>query len=125
MQNTGNWRERFKQAMLNRKLVLEQALRSDSKPADADSGPQMDVGDFADMASSDTTKSMAAGLAEIESSQLAQVEEALQRMEDGTYGRCVDCGKPISQARLQALPFAIRCIDCQAAFEGGGRVRRP
>lgn len=43
---------------------------------------------------------------------LAEVEAAIGRLEDGTYGRCERCGKPISSARLEAKPAARRCIDC-------------
>jgi DnaK suppressor protein len=43
---------------------------------------------------------------------LAEVEAALQRVEDGTYGRCVRCGEPIAEARLEAMPAAQLCIKC-------------
>lgn len=45
--------------------------------------------------------------------QLDEVQAALQRFDDGTIGKCVNCGKPISPARLQALPYASMCMDCQ------------
>ena len=44
---------------------------------------------------------------------LAMVEGALARLDQGTYGRCIDCGGPVDAARLTALPWAERCIDCQ------------
>jgi len=53
---------------------------------------------------------------------LAQIELALKKLEDGTYGRCETCDEPIPPARLRALPFAIRCTRCQEAWEL--RVRR-
>ena len=43
---------------------------------------------------------------------LAQVEEALARIAAGTYGRCIECGKPIPVARLEALPYTKLCVDC-------------
>jgi len=46
--------------------------------------------------------------------QLASVEHALQKFEDGTYGLCDDCGKPIDPERLEALPQATMCLDCKA-----------
>jgi DnaK suppressor protein len=52
---------------------------------------------------------------------LAQVDEALVRMDAGTYGKCANCGKPIAPARLKALPSAGLCIDCQAKSESGQR----
>ena len=45
--------------------------------------------------------------------QLDQVQAALQRIEDGTFGKCVNCSKPISIARMEALPYASMCMDCQ------------
>jgi len=45
--------------------------------------------------------------------QLALVEAALARMDDGSFGLCVRCGQPIATERLEALPWAPRCIDCQ------------
>ena len=52
--------------------------------------------------------------------QLAAVEAALARLDDGTYGRCVRCGRPIGPERLDALPWAAQCIDCQRIV-GEGR----
>jgi RNA polymerase-binding protein DksA len=48
---------------------------------------------------------------------LDQVERALARFEDGTYGLCTDCGRPIDPARLEALPYAPLCLDCQSKQE--------
>lgn len=45
--------------------------------------------------------------------QLALVDEALARFDAGTFGRCVRCGNAIAPDRLEALPWAARCIDCQ------------
>ena len=44
---------------------------------------------------------------------LAAVDAALARLDDGTYGTCVRCGRPIAPERLDALPWAAHCIDCQ------------
>jgi RNA polymerase-binding protein DksA len=44
---------------------------------------------------------------------LAAVDAALARLDDGTYGTCVRCGRPIAPERLDALPWAAYCIDCQ------------
>ena len=43
---------------------------------------------------------------------LASIDDALKRIEDGTYGICTNCGRPISEERLEALPWAELCIDC-------------
>lgn len=54
---------------------------------------------------------------------LAQVQAALDRLDAGTYGKCVRCGKDINPKRLAALPYATLCIDCQSANEA--RAARP
>jgi DnaK suppressor protein len=48
---------------------------------------------------------------------LSEVEEALKRIENGTYGRCIDCGQPIPEKRLEALPWAARCVKDEARLE--------
>jgi DnaK suppressor protein len=58
-------------------------------------------------------------LAEVRHSlaELTNVDAALARMRDGTYGECIDCGDPIAPARLAAYPTAQRCVRCQDAHE--------
>jgi len=53
------------------------------------------------------------------SDQRKQVDAALARIEDGSYGTCLDCGQPLSEERLDARPEAARCVTCQAREEGG------
>ncbi|MFO1314612.1 MAG: TraR/DksA family transcriptional regulator [Burkholderiales bacterium] len=57
--------------------------------------------------------------------ELAEVEAALARVADGTYGTCVECGEPIPYARLAVSPSAPRCIACQARLEAGTRRGPP
>ena len=51
---------------------------------------------------------------------LEQVEAALVRLGEGTFGSCVRCGRPVAPARLEALPWAAYCIDCQRIVGRGG-----
>ena len=53
--------------------------------------------------------------------ELAEVEAALARMADGTYGECSECGQPIHASRLTANPTARRCVACQEALEAHAR----
>lgn len=50
-------------------------------------------------------------------SQLAVIDDALQQLRDGRYGICQDCGRSIPQERLEALPQAVRCVECQRREE--------
>ncbi len=52
-------------------------------------------------------------------SQLTQVRSALQRIDDGSFGECLHCGKMIGTKRLEALPWTPNCIDCQEKIENG------
>lgn len=52
-----------------------------------------------------------------ETAALEQIDAALERMATGTYGICSDCGEPITAARLQSMPQALRCIACQGKAE--------
>jgi len=49
--------------------------------------------------------------------QLELVDAAIARLDDGSFGACVRCGKPIAPARLEALPWAAHCIECQAIVD--------
>ncbi|HEU5423258.1 MAG TPA: TraR/DksA C4-type zinc finger protein [Nitrolancea sp.] len=49
------------------------------------------------------------------------IQQALQKLDDGTYGICERCGKPIAPERLEALPFARYCLDCQDIIDRQGR----
>ncbi len=48
---------------------------------------------------------------------LSKITEALERLEGGTYGDCYECGNEIAESRLRALPFAVRCKDCEEVRE--------
>jgi DnaK suppressor protein len=64
-----------------------------------------------------TERELEFALDERETAELAQLDEALKRIDTGTYGQCVDCGTDIPAARLHAAPEAARCIACQAKHE--------
>jgi len=72
---------------------------------------------MADDASELAEQETAIGLVANVQSRLAEVDQALQKMERGTYGTCDDCGEPIAPARLQALPHATLCINCKTKLE--------
>ena len=73
---------------------------------------------MADMASDDYERDFSLGRATDEQKLIYSIDEALKRIEDGSYGSCLQCGKPISKRRLKALPHTELCIDCQKKDEG-------
>src|SRR5690349_18870935 len=72
--------------------------------------------DVEDMSLRDATGAQQIALLEARTQERIQLDEALRRLDEGTYGVCEDCESPISPARLRALPFARRCITCQEQF---------
>jgi DnaK suppressor protein len=65
---------------------------------------------------------VAATMVERKARQLEEVDRALEDIEAGRYGVCRECGEAIGEARLKVLPFAIRCVACQANLEGSRRA---
>ena len=72
---------------------------------------------MADMASDDYERDFSLGRATDEQKILYKIDEALKRIEDGSYGFCPQCSKAIAKKRLAALPFTELCIDCQKSNE--------
>jgi DnaK suppressor protein len=79
------------------------------------------TGDSADLAFDSGSEEVTSQLAELESRELTQIERALARLKQGTYGVCEGCQKKIPVARLNALPFSTTCIECQREMEMYGR----
>ena len=74
----------------------------------------MDPKDLVDMASDDIDKKNLEALNAVESKKLQLIDNALARIQNERYGVCMECQKPIPAPRLQAIPYALFCIDCQA-----------
>jgi DnaK suppressor protein len=88
---------------------------------------QTDIGDSVDEASRSIERELLFELSDNERITLDQIEAALRKIDKGTYGVCESCQKPIAKARLDALPFARYCINCQNSAESapGGEVEGP
>ena len=105
---------------LHRSLVArrdELRRRLGGELEDLRSWKSSQIGDAADMAFDSGSEEVFSQLAELESRELSQIERALGRLRQGTYGICESCQKKIPVARLNALPFSTTCIDCQRAME--------
>lgn len=103
--------------LVNRRDALRQALAGDLSLLKA--LPEMTGGDVVDAALDAAQDEISSKLAEVESRELVQIDAALERMREGTYGQCEICSNKIPLARLNALPYAMTCIDCQRAAENG------
>lgn len=75
------------------------------------------VKDTVDLSLMDVNKEMALRLGERESQMIADIDQALLRIEEGSYGKCARCGQLIDERRLEALPTARYDAACQAIFE--------
>jgi DnaK suppressor protein len=75
--------------------------------------------DESEHAEADIQEHIAVALIQLKGDTLRRIREALVRLEAGDYGDCADCGCEISEKRLQALPFALRCTGCESAHEQG------
>ena len=75
---------------------------------------------MADIGSDNFEQEFTLGLIENEEEMLREIDEALGRIEEGTYGKCGSCGKAIRKTRLKALPHASNCIECQRKVELAG-----
>jgi DnaK suppressor protein len=80
-------------------------------------GDGQGVLDAAEASEADIQDDIEFALIQMKSETLHKIEEALTRHAEGTYGYCFECGDEISERRLRALPFAVRCKDCEEARE--------
>jgi DnaK suppressor protein len=78
---------------------------------------RLDVQDAEEQAVTDFAKDMEFALVQMKAETLSQIDEALRRLEAGTYGKCAECGREIPEARLKALPFAVLCREDQEREE--------
>lgn len=76
-----------------------------------------EVFDAVESSEADIQEDIELALVQMKAETLNKVDDALARLEGGTYGNCYECGDEIAEKRLRALPFAVRCKDCEAAKE--------
>ena len=94
------------------KQVTEAELTSRERDAEATQDP-------ADMAANSYTKELLISMSANDRRLLGLIDEALKRVEAGEYGECVNCGEPVQEKRLDAVPWARYCLRCQDLQERG------
>lgn len=91
--------------------ISEETLKKSQKDASGDiSGYSFHM---ADVATDNYDREFSLGLASKERGVIYEINHALQKLQDGTFGSCETCKKPISKIRLKAVPYATLCLKCQ------------
>src|SRR3990172_408843 len=80
-------------------------------------GTTPDIGDILDSVSEERTRELDMILTDREKQNLKQIDDALERIEEKTYGLCEECGVKIPRARLKVVPFAKYCVECKEVIE--------
>ncbi len=106
-------------SVAHRTLLAERARLVDELSEEIESPGQMTYGSQAAAAAQVFEQQRGLALREHAEQHLALVEAALHRLDDGTFGICRRCGGPIADERLEALPWAADCIDCQRQADRG------
>jgi DnaK suppressor protein len=107
----------FQDRLLERRVALVgqvQAAEAYSRERDAEA-----TQDPADMAANAYTKELLMSMSTNDRQLLDSIDGALARIDDGEYGKCINCGQPIQEKRLEAVPWARHCIRCQDLIERG------
>ena len=101
-----------------KKEIMDQVQEKirDSR-TESPNSPSQGVLDAAESSEADIQDEIEFALIQMKAETLNKIEEALRRLEEGTFGYCFECGEEISERRLRALPFAVRCKDCEEARE--------
>ena len=87
-------------------------------------GKLNEVLDAVESSEADIQEEIEFALIQMKSETLNKIIDALARLEHGNYGNCFDCGEEIAEKRLRALPFAVRCKDCEEAREVAEQKQR-
>ena len=108
--------EELRTILEDRRREIQSEVQSRMKDVRADTG-QAGVVDDVETSEADIQDEIEFALIQMKAETLHRINEALERLEEGTYGRCFECGEEIEPRRLRALPFAVRCKDCEEARE--------
>ena len=114
----------LKKMLEERRRELLNAVQGKIRDVRADGGKDRDVLDQGESSEVDIQEDIEFALIQMKSETLNKVADALTRLEQGSYGNCFECGDEIAEARLRALPFAVRCKDCEEARETAERRER-
>ncbi len=116
----------LKQMLAGRKREIQAQLQERIRDVRTEntSGKLSNVLDQVESSEAGIQEDIEFALIQMKAETLKKVDEALIRLEEGAYGNCFECGDEIAQQRLRALPFAVRCRDCEEARESVQRRER-
>src|SRR5687767_15590506 len=109
--------DELKQMLEDRRRELMNEVQGKMRDVRTDGSKDREVFDQGESSEVDIQEDIEFALIQMKSETLNKINEALRRLEEGTYGNCFECGEEIAEARLRALPFAVRCKDCEEARE--------
>jgi DnaK suppressor protein len=101
----------------DRRRELVQDVHGRIRDARAEGSKEREVLDQGESSDVDIQDEIEFALIQMKAETLKKIDAALRRLEEGAYGDCSECGGEIAQARLRALPFAVRCKSCEEAHE--------
>jgi DnaK suppressor protein len=110
----------LKRMLDERRNELQAAVKGKMRDVRAEAvwgGKQNEVLDAVESSEADIQEDIEFALIQMKSETLNKVTDALARLKQGEYGYCFECGEEIAEKRLRALPFAVRCKDCEQARE--------
>jgi len=105
----------LKDMLLRMREELVRDIARRSKPSTE--GLMPDIGDILDSVSEERTRELDMILTDREKKKLLQIDDSLDRIEDGSYGLCEECGVKIPKGRLKVMLFAKYCVECQEKLE--------
>ena len=114
----------LKKMLEERRRELLSAVQGKIRDVRADGNKERDVLDQGESSEVDIQEDIEFALVQMKSETLNKITDALARLEQGDYGNCFDCGEEIAEKRLRALPFAVRCKDCEEARENAQQRER-
>lgn len=115
--------EKYKKILLEKLAIIKQDVadigKSTLEGSKSDSSGNLThiPTHMADMSADTFNQELNLGLMETEAAVIKEIEQALERVEDKTYGKCNECGKIIGKKRLEHIPYAKLCIECKTEFE--------
>ena len=107
----------LKKMLEDRRRELMKDVQGKIRDVRSSEGKDREVLDQGESSEVDIQEDIEFALIQMKSETLNKIDAALRRLEEDTYGNCFECGDEISEARLRALPFAVRCKDCEQARE--------